>query len=61
MNCLKADHSNKLGTLRILPKIHKSKFSTRQINNSIRHPTEKLCFFVDLFLKDIVTNFFRQY
>ncbi len=55
-NCLKAESSNRLGTLRLLPKIHKQKFGIRQINNCIKHPTEKICHFVDLFLKEIVGN-----
>ena len=41
----------KLGKFRILPKIHKQKFSTRPIINCIHHPTEKLCLFIDCICK----------
>ena len=47
---------SKLGSPRLLPKLHKTKFDTRLIINCIKHPTESLCSFVDLFLKNIVIN-----
>jgi len=53
---LKANNSDKLGNLRLLPKLHKDKFSCRLIINCIKHPTSRLCQFVDLFLKPIVNN-----
>lgn len=43
-----------LGKFRILPKIHKSKFSTRPIINCSNTPTEKLCQFIDLIFKPLV-------
>lgn len=46
----------KLGKFRILPKLHKDKFSTRPIINSKNHITEKLCILVDLIIKPIVSN-----
>ena len=55
-SCLKASLDSKLGTPRLLPKLHKAKFSTRLIINCIRHPTESLCSFVDQFLKEIVSK-----
>ena len=54
--CLKASLFSKLGSPRLLPKLHKTKFDTRLIINCIKHPTESLCSFVDLFLKNIVVN-----
>ena len=52
--CLKVSLISKLGSPRLLPKLHKAKFDTRLIINCIKHPTEYLCSFIDLFLKNIV-------
>ena len=46
----------KLGKFRVLPKIHKDKFSTRPIINCKNHLTEKLCILVDLVIKPIVQS-----
>ena len=56
LNCLKAKNDNKLGFPRMLPKLHKAKFGIRLIINCISHPTEKMCSFVDQFLKKIVSK-----
>ena len=48
--------NSKLGSLRLLPKLHKNKFSCRPIINSINHPTSKLCMLVDLILKPIISD-----
>ena len=40
----------------MLPKLHKEKFSCRPIINCINHPTSKVCSFIDLFLKPIVSK-----
>jgi hypothetical protein len=55
-NNLRINDSNRLGSIRLLPKLHKDKFSVRAIINCINHPTEKLCKFVDAFLKPIVSK-----
>ena len=57
-NCLKVNLSSKLGTPRLLPKLHKPKFDTRLIINCINHPTEAICSLVDLFLKEIANELF---
>lgn len=44
----------KLGNFRILPKLHKSKFSTRPIINCINHPTSNLSFLIDFLLQPYV-------
>ena len=56
--CLKINFSSRNGSLRLLPKLHKDKFSTRPIINCIKHPTSKLCHFVDKILKPIVIKLF---
>ncbi len=53
---LKLDNLCRLGSIRLLPKLHKDKFSVRAIINCIGHPTEKLCKLVDSFLKPIVSG-----
>ena len=55
-SCLKVKDSSRLGSIRLLPKLHKEKFSIRAIINCINHPTENLCKFVDTFLKPIVSE-----
>lgn len=47
---------NKLGNFRILPKLHKNKFSSRPIINYKDHPTTFLCMLVDLILRPFVKN-----
>jgi hypothetical protein len=54
-NNLKISGSSRLGSIRLLPKLHKEKFSVRAIINCINHPTEKRKF-VDSFLKPIVSD-----
>jgi hypothetical protein len=55
-NNLRISGTSRLGSIRLLPKLHKEKFSVRAIINCINHPTEKLCKFVDSFLKPIVSD-----
>jgi len=42
---------NKLGNFGIIPKIHKSKFSTRPIISYVEHFTNNLCIFLDFLFK----------
>ena len=44
----------KLGGFRILPKLHKNKFSTRPIINNINHPTSNLSLLIDFLLQPYV-------
>jgi hypothetical protein len=44
----------KLGKFNILPKLHKSKFGTRPIINSIDHPTSNISQFLDFILQPFV-------
>lgn len=44
----------KLGSFRLLPKLHKTKFSSRPIINCISHPTSNICLLIDLILKPFV-------
>ena len=44
----------KVGSFRILPKIHKDKFSIRPIVNCLNHFTSDLCLLVDLILRPFV-------
>ncbi len=46
----------KQGSFRILPKLHKSKFSTRPIINCIKHPTSNLSLFVDAVMQPWVQS-----
>ncbi|CAF1038656.1 unnamed protein product [Brachionus calyciflorus] len=55
-DCLVILNKVKLGKFRVLPKLHKDKFSTRPIINCKNHITEKLCILVDLVIKPIVQN-----
>lgn len=57
-NCLTIKDNNdvKLGKFRILPKIHKNKFSIRPIINCISHPTSKICQFIDILLQPFILN-----
>jgi hypothetical protein len=42
---------NKLGNFGIIPKIHKTKFSTRPIISYVEHFTNNLCIFLDILFK----------
>lgn len=55
-NKLIVDNSYKLGSFRILLKIHKSKFGLRPIINCKNNITSKLCLLMELILKPIVVN-----
>lgn len=44
----------KIGTIRILPKLHKKKFSVRPIISYKNHPTDKLCVLLDFILRPFV-------
>ncbi len=46
----------KLGSFNILPKIHKQKFGTRPIINSISHPTSNISQFIDFLLQPFVRS-----
>ena len=46
----------KLGNFRILPKLHKSKFSVRPIINYRNNITEKLCTLLDFLLRPYIKN-----
>ncbi len=46
--------NSKLGKFNILPKIHKTKFGTRPIINSINHPTSNISEFIDFLLQPFV-------
>ena len=48
--------NGKLGNFRILPKIHKSKFSCRPIINYKNHVTTNLCFLVDFICRPFVKS-----
>jgi hypothetical protein len=50
------NYNCKLGTFKILPKIHKNKFGTRPIINCIDHPTSRICLFVDLVLQQYINS-----
>jgi hypothetical protein len=47
---------NKLGSFRILPKLHKKKFSVRPIINCKDHPTSKLSLLLSLILQPFVKD-----
>lgn len=54
---IKIDHSEfKVGSFRILPKIHKEKFSIRPIVNCLNHFTSHLCLLVDVILRPFVVR-----
>jgi hypothetical protein len=48
--------NSKLGSYRLLMKLHKIKFSTRPIINSRSHPTENLSWLLDSILKPIIVK-----
>lgn len=48
----------KLGSFRLLPKLHKNKFSCRPIINCRNHPSSNLALFLELILKPLVLNSF---
>ena len=48
--------NSKLGNIRLLFKLHKTKFSVRPIINSIQHPTSNICFLIDLLFQPYVKN-----
>jgi len=47
----------KLGSFRILPKLHKNKFGSRQLINSIRHMTSRISLFLNFLMMPIVINY----
>ena len=48
---------SKIGSFRILIKVHKKKLGLRPIINSILHPTSNLCKFIELLLGPYVREF----
>lgn len=46
----------KIGSFRILPKLHKSKFSVRPIINCVNHPTSNICLLIDIILQPFVRS-----
>jgi len=53
--CLLSNISeSKLGSFRLLAKLHKPKFSWRPIVNCKNHPNSKICLILSLLLKPIV-------
>lgn len=48
-NAIKPDTNAKIGTFRILVKLHKKKLGIRQIINCIGHPTEKISLLIDIY------------
>jgi hypothetical protein len=48
--------NSKLGSFRLLPKLHKEKFSCRPIVNCKNHPTERICQVIDLILQPLVKS-----
>jgi hypothetical protein len=50
-DCLVVPCDSKLGSFRLLAKMHKVKFGWRPIINSINHPTSKVCYFLDFIFK----------
>ena len=53
---LLSQNNSKMATFRLLPKLHKTKFSIRPIVNCKNSPTSKLCQFIDLILKPMVNE-----
>ncbi len=51
---LKNIENTKLGSFRLLAKLHKPKFSWRPVINCKDHPNSKICNIIDLILKPIV-------
>jgi predicted GIY-YIG superfamily endonuclease len=47
---------NKLGSFRILAKVHKEKFGVRPIINCLKHPTSNISLLLDLILQPFVKN-----
>jgi hypothetical protein len=48
--------NSKLASFRVLPKLHKEKFSSRPIVNNINTPTEKLSILIDFLLQPFVKS-----
>jgi hypothetical protein len=48
--------NTKIGTFRLLPKLHKDKFACRPIVNCKNHPTSTLTLFLDIILREYVQN-----
>ena len=48
---------NKLGSFRILAKVHKEKFGVRPIINCLKHPTSNISLLIDLIL---LFGFFKK-
>ena len=53
---LEVGNDCKLGSIRILPKIHKKKFGVRPTINYRNHPTSSLCALIDKLLKPFVVT-----
>jgi hypothetical protein len=53
---IKPSQNMKLGSFRILPKLHKNKFGCRPIINCRQHPTSNLCLLIELLLRPHVIN-----
>ena len=53
-NILYGINNSKLGSFRLLAKLHKPTFSWRPIVNCKEHPNSKICFVIDYILKQIV-------
>jgi hypothetical protein len=53
---LKYIDDSKLGSFRLLAKLHKPKFSWRPIINCKNHPNSKICNLLDQLLRPIVTK-----
>ena len=51
---LELDNTCKLGSIRILPKIHKKKFGVRPTINYRKHPTSDLCALIDKLIRPFV-------
>ena len=47
---------NKLGSFRILVKVHKDKFGVRPIINCLNHPTSNISLLIDLILQPFVKD-----
>jgi hypothetical protein len=46
----------KLGTFRVLPKLHKTKFSLRPIINYKKHITRLICCLIDLIIRPYIVE-----
>ena len=48
--------NSKLGSLRLLAKLHKKELGFRPIINSLKHPTSLICLLLDIILQPFVKN-----